>query len=556
MPSPTFDLRNSLARRKRVLFVAAGVAGLAALIPAWVLADDNTATQAAGVAADTVWVIVAACFVMFMQAGFAMLEVGFSRMKNVGTVVAKVVTNLSVSSIAYWAVGFGFAFGAGGLFAFIGGSGFFPTFSPGSQMNLPAIAASTAPAAANPAEPDTAEHLRFAPAPSDTESESQTGTRRSDREEGGWLRAPFGEGLLTDIEPWHAAERRHQDVDFIADYNRVDPLRLGLGWRLHGTDPWAPRLGGRIERAFGRGRTLYGAQIEQPLLPHGRLAVGASMLRRTDHNDLQQSGNVENSLTFLFTRADQRDYFEREGAGAYLSWRVPDFSTVSAHVRSDQYRSLAARSDARSWAHDRRDLRPNPAIDEGEAHAVLLRLERPARSGRRVRAGLYHWIEIERTGHGMGGDFEYTRALADLRSVVRLSPSGTFAIRLVAGHTADGTLPRQREFVAGGPDGLPAHAVDAFRGNRLALGQAEYDVGLWSLSEGRMEEGLHALAFVDVGRAWNQAGSGFDLARQKPAADAGFGLATADDELRLEFAKNLQDMGRDFAVHLRLQRPF
>src|SRR5258707_11742972 len=135
-------------KRKWVLGIAAGFAGVGALLPIAVLADDPTATQAAGVAADTVWVITAACFVMFMQAGFAMLEVGFSRMKNVGTVVAKVVTNLSVSSISYWAVGFGFAFGAGGLFAFIGGSGFFPTFSPSSQMNLPAKARSTAPAAA------------------------------------------------------------------------------------------------------------------------------------------------------------------------------------------------------------------------------------------------------------------------------------------------------------------------------------------------------------------------------------------------------------------------
>ena len=107
------DFWKALIRRRRVLAISAGVALLAALIPLAVLADDPTATQAAGVAADTVWVIVAACLVMFMQAGFAMLEVGFSRMKNVGTVVAKVVTNLSVSSIAYWAVGFGFAFGAG-----------------------------------------------------------------------------------------------------------------------------------------------------------------------------------------------------------------------------------------------------------------------------------------------------------------------------------------------------------------------------------------------------------------------------------------------------------
>ena len=141
-------VRQALAKRKTVFAITGGVALLAALLPIAALADDQTAGQAAGVAADTVWVIAAACLVMFMQAGFAMLEVGFSRMKNVGTVVAKVVTNLSVSSIAYWAVGFGFAFGAGGLFAVIGGSGFFPTFSPGSTMDLPAISFSTVPAAA------------------------------------------------------------------------------------------------------------------------------------------------------------------------------------------------------------------------------------------------------------------------------------------------------------------------------------------------------------------------------------------------------------------------
>src|SRR5258706_14630424 len=145
---PSSDLRIALSRRKPLFLIAAGFAFLAGVIPLAVAADDNTATQAAGVAADTVWVIVTGCLVMFMQAGFAMLEVGFSRMKNVGTVVAKVVTNLSVSSIAYWAVGFGFAFGAGGIFAVIGGSGFFPPFRPGSQLKLPAIAGSTPPAAA------------------------------------------------------------------------------------------------------------------------------------------------------------------------------------------------------------------------------------------------------------------------------------------------------------------------------------------------------------------------------------------------------------------------
>src|SRR2546423_12759173 len=142
------DFWKALHRRRRVVAVAAAAALVAGLLPLAVLADDTTASQAAGIAADTVWVIVTACLVMFMQAGFAMLEVGFSRMKNVGTVVAKVVTNLSVSSISSWAVGFGCAFGAGGIFAVIGGSGFFPTFSPGSTLDLPAISFSTVPASA------------------------------------------------------------------------------------------------------------------------------------------------------------------------------------------------------------------------------------------------------------------------------------------------------------------------------------------------------------------------------------------------------------------------
>src|SRR2546430_17329330 len=147
LPRSATQFLEALKKRRLVLALAGGVTAAAALLPAAVMADDSTATQAAGVAADTAWVIVTGCLVMFMQAGVAMLEVGFSRMKNVGTVVAKAVTNLSVSSIAYWAVGFGFAFGAGGIFAFIGGSRFFPSLSPGPPMKLPAIAASTPPAA-------------------------------------------------------------------------------------------------------------------------------------------------------------------------------------------------------------------------------------------------------------------------------------------------------------------------------------------------------------------------------------------------------------------------
>jgi Amt family ammonium transporter len=68
-------------------------------------------------AVDTVWVIVAAVLVLFMQAGFLLLEIGFSRQKNVGTVVPKVLANLSIAALCYWAVGFALAFGGAGWFA-------------------------------------------------------------------------------------------------------------------------------------------------------------------------------------------------------------------------------------------------------------------------------------------------------------------------------------------------------------------------------------------------------------------------------------------------------
>lgn len=73
---------------------------------------------------NTLWVFIAAVFVIFMQAGFAFLEIGFSRGKNAGTIVAKILTNFSIAAICYWAVGFAFAFGTGDGADLIGKTGF------------------------------------------------------------------------------------------------------------------------------------------------------------------------------------------------------------------------------------------------------------------------------------------------------------------------------------------------------------------------------------------------------------------------------------------------
>lgn len=73
--------------------------------------------------ADTLWVLVAAFLVFFMQAGFAMVESGFTRAKNAVNILMKNLMDFSMGSIAYWAIGFAIMFGAGN--AFIGTSGWF-----------------------------------------------------------------------------------------------------------------------------------------------------------------------------------------------------------------------------------------------------------------------------------------------------------------------------------------------------------------------------------------------------------------------------------------------
>ena len=112
-------------RSQTVLKTLPLAAVLALLAPAAAGADTFDATgvpQSVGV--NTLWVVIAAVLVIFMQAGFLLLEVGFSRGKNAGTVVAKVLTNFSIAAVLYWAVGFALAFG-GPLGHVVGTDGFF-----------------------------------------------------------------------------------------------------------------------------------------------------------------------------------------------------------------------------------------------------------------------------------------------------------------------------------------------------------------------------------------------------------------------------------------------
>lgn len=87
---------------------------------------------------DSVWIIVAACLVFFMHAGFALVESGLSRKKNAVMVLLKNVAVVAISSIIFFFVGYGLMFGdGGGANAFIGLTHFNPEPTWNSPVAVP-----------------------------------------------------------------------------------------------------------------------------------------------------------------------------------------------------------------------------------------------------------------------------------------------------------------------------------------------------------------------------------------------------------------------------------
>ncbi len=63
-------------------------------------------------AVDVIWTLLAAALVFFMQAGFAMVETGFTRAKNAGNIIMKNLMDFALGSLVFWVLGFGIMFGA------------------------------------------------------------------------------------------------------------------------------------------------------------------------------------------------------------------------------------------------------------------------------------------------------------------------------------------------------------------------------------------------------------------------------------------------------------
>ncbi|MGH9246109.1 MAG: ammonium transporter [Acidimicrobiales bacterium] len=123
-------------KRKVLIGLAAG--GLAPLVIASPVGAQELSAADVQVNLDNIFVLLAGVLVIFMQAGFALVESGLTRAKNVANIMMKNLMDFCAGALAFFAVGFAFAFGAvdGGITDLIGMKGFFLGDGAAGVLNL------------------------------------------------------------------------------------------------------------------------------------------------------------------------------------------------------------------------------------------------------------------------------------------------------------------------------------------------------------------------------------------------------------------------------------
>jgi len=115
---------------KRRTLIATAAWALAGLATAWAVeaeptpATNKEAIELVQTHANYLWTLIAAALVFFMQAGFALVERGFTRAKNAINIMMKNLMDFSVGTLGFWAIGFGLMFGVSST-GWFGTSGFF-----------------------------------------------------------------------------------------------------------------------------------------------------------------------------------------------------------------------------------------------------------------------------------------------------------------------------------------------------------------------------------------------------------------------------------------------
>lgn len=354
--------------------------------------------------------------------------------------------------------------------------------------------------------------------------------------------------------------------NFLFRYNRVEGFFFGFGSRKEYYWDGSRSLSGFGSFGYGFASHRWRMQLgldRQFATSSGLYEFGGEVHSLTDTKDEWIMKLGENNLAALLFHEDFRDYFQREGYSIHTAryTKEGDVTTlIDVRYTVDRYNSLEKKA---RWAvFGGREFRSNPPVNEGMMRSVSVAAGfNTVEKYRRRTQGWDVYSKLEFGGRSVGGDFDFTHTLVDVRHYQSLSDDDQLSMRIRAG-SLEGMAIVQRMFELGGANTMPAYGFKEFSGNRMILGNVEYQMGGDIIDEAFFWPSfLDLIFFGNAGAVANvptkqELYEGFDaLSAKSVKSDVGFALSWHDGNARLGFAWRT-DKRAPAAIFLRLSRAF
>jgi hypothetical protein len=235
----------------------------------------------------------------------------------------------------------------------------------------------------------------------------------------------------------------------------------------------------------------------------GPLEFGVVAERVTRTNEEWIAGAVSNSVSYLVTGDDFRDYYQADRAALVVRGRGGRGWTPEVRVGWEDAKTRRAGVHWTMFG-SRDDVRPNPAVAEGETWSASLGLGVDRATG--VRGRLVGRAYVEVADSAVAGDFSYV--LGELRARWTTSGIGLHELDLFALARGDvsGNLPIQRWTGFGGRATMPTFDILSLRGSRVVYGHLGYSIPISGLEAGPLGSPA-VFGRVAAGAAWTSGDS-------------------------------------------------
>lgn len=357
------------------------------------------------------------------------------------------------------------------------------------------------------------------------------------------------------------------DDSFLFRYNRVEGFFFGFGSEKKFYWDGSKAVSGFGSFGYGfashKWRLQLGLDRQFAASSASLYEIGAEAHSLTDTKDEWIMNLGENNLAALFFRQDFRDYYQREGFSAHSAWYTKDgdvTSMIDIRFLNDRYVSM---NNEANWAVFGGNIfRSNPAVNTGIMKSVAFSAGFSTVEKYRYRSeGWNVFARAEYGGRSLGGDFDFTQTIVDLRRFQPLWDDNQINVRVRAG-ALEGAPIFQKSFELGGANTLPAFGFKEFIGNRLILANLEYQLSGEVIDEIFFwPNSLNIIAFGDAGTVSTvktrlAVYEGFNtITSNQIKSDLGFALAWHDGDARLGFAWRT-DKSAPVSIFFRLNRAF